>query len=105
MPTAIGMRIVGSTGTDVDGGGNVEDVGALALGVVAGEVATVGAGAAVEVTATVSETATVAAGVGAEEPEALEQEAINAGTASHSNRALARVMIADSTVSAADALV
>ena len=44
-------------------------------------------------------------GAGCAGSEALEHAAINTGPASHSDRALGRVMIADSTVSTADALV
>lgn len=106
MPIAIGIRIDGSTGTAVDGGGEVEDVGSLAAGVVATVVVTASVSAVVEdVTATMSGAPVADGEVVADVPEELEHAAINTGPASHRDRALARVMMANSTTSAADALV
>jgi hypothetical protein len=87
----------------------VDDVGSFAAGVVAAAVvaavAAVDSAVVEDVTATVSGTPVVDGEVDADEPEALEHAAINRGLASHRNRALARVMMANSTTSAADALV
>jgi hypothetical protein len=91
---AIGISTVGSTATTVLAGAAMEEAGVLVVmvsaGVVDAIVVSMGAVVAVAAARVLGE---------------LEQAASNAGPASHSDRALARVMIADSRVSAANALV
>ncbi len=84
----------------------MEDVGSLAAGVVAAVAGAAEVCAVVEdVTATMPGAPVVDGEVVAGVPEELEHAAINTGPASHRDRALARVMMANSTTSAADALV
>ena len=93
LPSAIGMSTVGSTGTSVVAGASVDD-GSGASGTAGGTViaaASVAAGADGR-----CRYATVQSSIACV-PEALEHAAINAGAASHSERALARLMIGDST--------
>ena len=89
---ATGISTDGSTGTTVLAGAIVEEGGVLVLVAGVVEAVVVSLGLVVVVAA-------------ACEPAELEQAASNSGVASHSDRALAPIMIVDSTVSAPDALV
>src|SRR6476660_2743941 len=92
LPSASGMSTVGSTGTSVLAGASVDDgSGAFETAggtVMAAAAASVAVGAAV---AAGTNSSVVVACV----PEALEHAAINTGAASHSEHALARLMIGD----------
>ncbi|HEY5423986.1 MAG TPA: hypothetical protein VIK05_10970, partial [Ilumatobacteraceae bacterium] len=94
------MSTVGSTGTSVLAGGSVDDSGA-ALVIAGGDVITAASEPAGAAVSGGGSSSVVVACV----PDELEHDANNTGAASHSERALARLMIGNSTGSAADALV